>query len=310
MSDDNIPKKAGKLLLKGLMVNLLSLLMTAWNRLVMKDEDDKLPPSTRNVPHITFGHGYAFRQLGSFSELLEWFGLEDYKWTKEDLTAPLDKAVGMVSPFFKTPVELLTGLNFYPSITQPRAIRDKWEYFFDTLGYGEVYNILAGKPTRGIGNLAESAFIYHYDYKESAYYEILDIKREYQGDTDNTIYGQTPKSNALYYMKTAIRYKDKEAALKYLDEYFENGGTAKGITQSMAMLDPMYGYTGKDTIAKGQEFVNSLSDDEKEKLKIAIDYYENDLMLPENVSALLRKKGITDEQAKNLLTKYINEKCK
>ena len=312
-SDDNIPKKAGKLMLKALMVNALTLLMVAWNKLVMKDEDDELPPSVRNVPHITLGkigdEVYAFRQLGSFSELLEWVGFEDYKWTEEDKTAALDKAVGMITPVIKTPVELLTGLNFYPSITQPRAIRDKVEHLFSTLGVDDVYRAVVGKPTKGVTDIAKGAVTYSYDYKESAYYEILDIKREYQGDTDNTIYGQTPKSNALYYMKTAIRYKDKKAALKYLDEYFENGGTAKGISQSIEMLNPMYGYTGKDTIAKGQEFVNSLSDDEKDKLKIAIDYYENDLMLPENVSAMLRKKGITDEQAKNLLTKYINSKC-
>ena len=312
-SDDNIPKKAGKLMLKALMVNALTLLMVAWNKLVMKDEDDELPPSVRNVPHITLGkigdEVYAFRQLGSFSELLEWVGFEDYKWTEEDKTAALDKAVGMITPVIKTPVELLTGLNFYPSITQPRAIRDKVEHLFSTLGVDDVYRAVVGKPTKGVTDIAKGAVTYSYDYKESAYYEILDIKREYQGDTDNTIYGQTPKSNALYYMKTAIRYKDKKAALKYLDEYFENGGTAKGISQSIEMLNPMYGYTGKDTIAKGQEFVNSLSDDEKDKLKIAIDYYENDLMLPENVSAMLRKKGIIDEQAKNLLTKYINSKC-
>ena len=314
MSDDNIPKKAGKLLLKSLMVNALALLMVAWNKLVMKDEDEELPPSVRNIPHITLGKigddVYAFRQLGSFSELLEWVGLEDYQWTSEDKTAAIDKAVGMVTPVVKTPVELLTGLNFYPSITQPRAIRDKVEHLFSTLGVDDVFRVVAGKPTKGIGDIAKGALTYTYDYKESAYYEILDIKREYQGDTDNTIYGQTPKSNALYYMKTAVRYKDKKAALKYLDEYFENGGTAKGITQSIEMLNPMYGYTSKDTIAKGQEFVKSLSDDEKEKLKVAISYYENDLMLPKNVSNLLRKKGITDEHAKNLLTNYINSKCK
>ena len=314
MSDDKIPKKAGKLLLKALMVNMLSLLMVAWNKLVMKDEEEELPPSVRNIPHITIGkfgdEVYAFRQLGSFSELLEWVGFEDYQWTKEDLTAPIDKAVGMVSPVFKTPVELLTGLNFYPSITQPRAIRDKWEYFFSTLGVDDVYRVVAGKPTKGAGDIAKGAVIYSYDYKESAYYEILDIKREYQGDTDNTIYGQTPKSNALYYMKTAIRYKDKKAALKYLDEYFENGGTAKGIAQSMDMLNPMYGYTGKDTIEKGEAFVASLSEEEKEKLKIAQDYYEKDLMLPEEVTARLRKKDITEEEAKNLLRNYINSQCK
>lgn len=314
MSDDNIPKKAGKLLLKSLMVNALTLLMVAWNKLVMDDEDDELPPSVRNIPHITLGkigdEVYAFRQLGSFSEILEWIGFEDYQWTEEDLTAPIDKAVGMITPVVKTPVELLTGLNFYPSITQPRAIRDKVEHLFSTLGVDDVYRVVAGKPTKGIGDIAKGAVTYTYDYKESAYYEILDIKREYQGDTDNTIYGQTPKSNALYYMKTAIRYKDKETALKYLEEYFENGGTAKGISQSIAMLNPMYGYTSKDTIEKGQAFVKSLSNDEKDKLKIAMNYYENDLMLPGNVSDMLRKKGITNEQAKNLLTKYINSKCK
>ncbi len=111
-------------------------------------------------------------------------------------------------------------------------------------------------------------------------------------------------------MKTAIRYKDKDAALKYLDEYFENGGTAKGIEQSIRMLNPMYGYTGKDTFEKGQEFINSLSYEEKEKLKIAQEYYENDLMLPEEVSTRLRKKDITEEEAKNLLRNYINAKCK
>ncbi|MBR6603860.1 MAG: hypothetical protein IKK94_07580, partial [Clostridia bacterium] len=313
-SDDKIPKKAGKLLLKILKANMLGLLMVAWNRLVMKDEDDKLPPSVRNVPHITLGQlgddVYAFRQLGSFSELLEWIGLDDYKWTAEDLTAPLDKAWGMITPFFKMPIELVSGLNFYPSLTEPSAIRDKWQHFFNSLGVDDIYSELAGKPTKGWGEAVKGAFVYNYDYKESAYYEILDIKRRYQGDTDNTIYGVDKKSNALYYMKKAVRYKDKEAALKYLDQYFENGGTAGGIKKSFTMLNPMYGFTGKDTAEKGVAFIASLTEDQKEKLKIAQDYYESDLMLPENVLELLGKKDITDEEAKNVLKNYIKAKCK
>ena len=90
-------------------------------------------------------------------------------------------------------------------------------------------------------------------------------------------------------MKTAVRYKDRDAALKYLDEYFENGGTVKGIKQSFATLNPMYGFTSKDTAEKGEAFIASLTEDQKEKLKIAQDYYENDLMLPENVLAKLGK---------------------
>ena len=292
------------------MVNLMTLLMVAWNKLVMGDEDDKLPPQSRNIPHLTLGNGHAFTKLGSFSELLEWFGLEDYQWTEEDALAPVDKIAGMITPLVKTPTELITGLNFYPSITQPRAIRDRWEHFFNSLGVAEEYKMLTGKPTRGFGEYVKGAFIYHYDEKESAYYEILDVKREYQGDEDGSIYKPTDKSNAIYYMKTAIRYKDKKAALKYLEKYFENGGTAKGITQSIAMLNPMYGYTSEDTLEKGEAFVKSLSDDEKDKLKIAMNYYEQDLMLPENVSAQLRKKNITEQQAKNLLKNYINSKCR
>lgn len=313
-SNDDIPKKAGKLLLKALMVNMLGLLMIAWNKLVMKDADDQLPPSVRNVPHLTLGKFgsdvYAFRQLGSFSEMLEWIGLDDYQWTKEDLVAPLDKAWGMITPFIKMPVELASGLNFYPSLTEPRAIRDKWQHFFNSLGVDDIYSEVTGKPTRGVGEIIKGGFVYNYDYRESAYYEILDIKRNYQGSNDNTIYGTDAKSNALYYMKTAIRYNDKKAALKYLDEYFENGGTGKGIKQSFATLNPMYGYTSKDNIEKGNAFVASLTDEEKEKLKIAQDFYEKELMLPESVSSRLGKKDLTDEEAKNLLRNYINSQCK
>ena len=314
MSDDEIPKKAGKLLLKALMANMMMLLMIAWNKFVRKEQDDKLPPSIRDIPHITFGqigdNVYAFRQLGSFSELLEWIGLDDYKWTKEDLTAPVDKAWGMITPFIKMPVELASGLNFYPSLTQPRAIRDKWQHFFNSLGVDSLYNELTGKPTRGAGEILKGAFVYNYDYKESAYYEILDIKRKWQDNDSGSIYKPTPKSNALYYMKTAVRYKDKKAALKYLDKYFENGGTGKGIKQSFATLNPMYGFTAKNTAGKGSEFIASLSNEEKEKLKVAQDFYENDLMLPPEVLSRLGKKDITDEEAKNLLRNYINAKCK
>ena len=215
----------------------------------------------------------------------------------------------MVTPFLKLPVELVSGLNFYPSLSQPRAIRDKWQHFFNSFGVDSIYNEVTGKPTRGVSEIVKGSFLYSYDYKESAYYEILDIKREYQKKTDNTIYGADEKSNALYYMKTAIRYKDRKAALKYLDKYFENGGTAKGIKQSFATLNPMYGFTSKNTIEKGKEFVASLTEEQKDKLKIAQEYYENDLMLPEVVLNRLGKKDITEEDAKNLLKNYISAKC-
>lgn len=157
--------------------------------------------------------------------------------------------------------------------------------------------------------------MYSYDEKESAYYEILDIKREYQGKTGSDIYkpkGEEKKRNdALYYMKKAVRLKDKKAALKYLDEYFEHGGTAKGIKTSISTLNPMYGFlSGKDSAEKINAFTSSLSDAEKEKLKIAQDFYDEDLELPENVLKLLGKKEITEEEATNVLKNYMEGKCR
>lgn len=316
MSDDSIPKKAGKLLLKTLMVNLFGLLLIAWNRLAKKDDDDKLPTSARNVPHLTLGtiggNVYSFRQLGSFSEILEWFGLEDYKWESADepFKEMVNKAYGMINPGFKYLYELPSGMNSYPDVFKPSPIRDRWEYLANSWGVAEFYNLLSGKPTKGIGEIVKGAFIYSYDINESAYNEIRTLKYAYQGKDDGTTYKPNKKSNALYYMKKAVKYKDKETALKYLDEYFENGGTAKGITQSFSTLNPMYGFTGKDTIQKGEAFIATLTPEEKEKLKMAQDYYEKELMLPENVSKLLGKKDMTEERAKNLLKEYINSQCK
>jgi hypothetical protein len=308
-SDASISKKAGKVLLKSLMANLLTLLLIAWNKFVMPEDDGKLPPSVRARPHITLGsigdNVFAFTRLGSFSELLEWFGLDDYSLDSEDVTAPVDKAWGMITPFVKLPVEIASGLNFYPELTKPRAIRDRWEHVFDSWGVGDIYNAATGKPTRGIGNAIESAFLYKYDYEESAYYEIQDRKREFQNNTGGDIYRSDAKSNALYYMKAAIRYGDKKAAVKYMNQYFENGGTGKGLIQSFSMLNPMYGFTSKETLAKGEKFVKSLSGNEKEKLKIAQRYYENGLALPEYVTKQLKKKDITDAEAKRILTGYI-----
>ena len=311
--NDSIPKKAGKLMLKALLVNLLPLLMYAWNHLVRGEDEKLLPPSVRNIPHITLGKVndkvYAFRQLGSFSELLEWVGLDDYKLTKDDITAPVDKAWGMITPFATTPISLATGLNFYPEVTNPQMIRDKAAYIANSLGVQGVYDIVMSRPNKGWEDVAKGAFVYSYDIEESAYNEIISMKHEYQGNDTGAIYKPTPKSNALYYMKKSIKYKDEEKAFKYLNDYFEAGGSVKGIKQSLNMLNPMYGFLGKDTKAKGEEWIKSMSDDEREKLRIAQKYYDNNLALEDDISVALGKCE-TEEEAKTLLEKYIKQRCK
>lgn len=300
-------------MLKALLVNLLPLLMYAWNRFIKGDDDNLLTPSVRNIPHITLrkvnDKVYAFRQLGSFSELLEWVGLDDYKLTKDDITAPVDKAWGMITPFVTTPISLATGLNFYPQLSNPQMIRDKAAYIANSLGVQGIYDIVMSRPNKGWGDVVKGAFVYSYDIEKSAYNEIISMKRDYQGNDTGTIYKPTPKSNALYYMTKSIKYKDEKKALKYLDDYFEAGDTAKGIKQSLNMLDPMYGFVGKDTQAKGEAWINSMSDDEREKLRIAQNYYDKSLALDADISVALGNCN-TEEDAKILLKEYINQHCK
>jgi hypothetical protein len=311
--DGNVAQKAYKVMSRAFGASFLMLLMLAWNRLVKGEDDDKLPPSVRNIPHITLGSigddVYAFRQLGSFPEMLEWFGLDDFKFTKDDLTAPVDKAYNMITPLIKLPiVELWSGISFYPQLTKPKTIRDRAEYVFNSLGVDSIYRYVSGKPTQGLGEIAQNAVIYKYDHKQSALREIQDLKKDFQKRKSNALYWPDDKANALYYMKLAMKYKDQKAALKYLNQYFEYGGTGRGVVDSFASLNPMYGFTSKSTMEKGQEFVASLNDNERVKLKIAQDYFDRELDLPADIKELLKKKDISDVEAKNLLTKYVKSK--
>src|SRR3990167_5836661 len=80
----------------------------------------------------------------------------------------------------------------------------------------------------------------------------------------------TPKSTAIYNYKTAIRYKDKEAAEKYLLEYANLGGTREGFKSSLGSLDPMSGLNSKEE----KQFRESLSEDDRVRLDRAIKFYK------------------------------------
>ena len=145
------PGNAGKLVYRIAAANALMALMMLVNRVLNPDDDDKLPEDVRARPHFTFGHIgdniITFTRLGNISEMLEWVGLDDLQWDAEDIYAPADKIYGSITPFLKTPFELSTGLTFYPEFAHPRAIRDRWQYFFNTLGPADVYSAVSGKPS-------------------------------------------------------------------------------------------------------------------------------------------------------------------
>jgi hypothetical protein len=52
-------------------------------------------------------------------------------------------------------------------------------------------------------------------------------------------------------------------------------------------------------------FVNSLDENEKVKLKIALKYYKEELELPDNIYKKLGEKNMTNDKAKAIIKSYI-----
>jgi hypothetical protein len=141
---------------------------------------------------------------------------------------------------------------------------------------------------------------------------MLDKKRQFeksQGKTPSTILNDNPRSKALYNFKLALKYKDKKAAYKYLEAYFENGGTGRGITQSLSTMSPLYGLSIKD--GEYAEFrFKFLNDKEREKLKIALEHYNDIAYLPKAYKTVLNSSKVPEFLKKKFLEKYIDMKMK
>lgn len=275
-------------------IMFMTVLLNLWNRMIMQDDDDKLPESVKNTPHLTLGHNEKgevlyFSRLGTLSDLLEWFGLDTLPQDIEDLNlerkswkqqisgmavSPLNKLVNSISPFIKSPVELLIGRSFFPDITEPSTIRDGLGYLAQSLGVKEEYTRIAGLPVNK--TYAESwinAFIYTANPKQTAYYRILDLKQNFEteklGKFRTQTFSDSPKSKSLYNMKLSIKYGDAEKAKKYLLEYVENGGTSEGLKRSLESMSPVYGLDADEAEA----FMMWITPRERQDVELAIEWY-------------------------------------
>lgn len=290
---------AGKAVLKlgsiYLRVMLLTAALYAWNRLVKKDDDDKLPESVQNVPHLTLytdeetGNVVYYSRLGALTDLLEWFGLDtlpqdiqelglERKTWKEQIsdnaTAPLNKIINSLSPFIKSPIELLSNQTYFPDFREPRHIRDGMYYIAQSLGLEQAYTKVMDLPLNPIkANMLMDVFVYVADPEQIAYYRIIDLKRKFEKNVLNkaqtTVFSDDPKSEKLYYMKLAMKYGDLEKTERYLFEYFELGGTERGFERSITSMNPLYGL---DEV-EAEQFMNWLTTRERADLDTAVKFY-------------------------------------
>jgi hypothetical protein len=266
-------------------------MLQVYNNLRFPDEERDLPPEVRSRPHIIFGRSsdgtikYLSR-LGAVSDFLEWFGLDapQQKVTdflngrvtakdlaKEAVQKPVNKMAQGLNPIWKIGTELATGKTLYPNVFEPGKLRDKADYLAKQVSVENEFREATGRPNEPYGKSLMRGFIDTADPVQTAYYEILDKKYTFLeergkpgGESANS-----PKSQALYYYKRAKALGDTKAEQKYKKQYMELGGTKQGIAQSVRTGEPLYGL-GKSK----NEFLKSLTAEDKRKLKLANQYYK------------------------------------
>ncbi len=287
-------------------------MLQAYNNLVFPREENDLPLDEQARPHIILGRDQDgkvryFNRLGSFSDVLEWFGadtpvkdMKDFldgtrslKEIVQDMAkSPVNKIVNGISPTIKTPGELLTGKKLFPDSFQPGTIRDSGQYVADSLGLGNEFKSItrsrlaemAGVSPRpgkyGVYEFFDNITHYKAEPNQTAYYKIKYkmhdfLKKEGKGGEGDFM---SPKTEALRNYKIALRYQDADSATYYLQEYEKAGGTKKGLEKSLEAMEPLSALGAKDK----EKFKSSLSEEDKKELEKATVYYKNVLMGPSN----------------------------
>ncbi|HHX27485.1 MAG TPA: hypothetical protein GX716_00595, partial [Firmicutes bacterium] len=272
-------------------------MLQAYNMTLWRDEEEELSADVRGRPHVILGRNpdgsiRYFDRLGAVADFLEWFSMDAPQqvvsdWLSGKITlkdalinmakAPLNK-IWQSMAWVKMVTESFLGVKTFPDVFDSRPIRDRWQYIFDQVGLGEEYKHLAGLPHRSYLDRIQNLFIYADDPGEGSYYDILDEKRKFLKKIGKaTEYTGTisPRSNALYNLKLALRYEDKDAMEKYLAEYIQLGGTAQGLKTSLRNLDPLHGLSQ----AEKQVFITDWLDDAgRERLEQAIRFYKTVLL--------------------------------
>lgn len=280
----------GKFLIKA---HAFAAAVQAYNYLRFPEEERDLPADVKNRLHIVLGRDKNgnvryFSRIGALSDVVDWLGIDesiinvsDYMNGRktageiaiEMAKSPVKKLVTQISPLWKMPAELLSGQQLFPDPLKPRTIHDRSDYLAKSFGLEHEFRALTGRPSRPYPETLSQLYEYKSDPEQVAYYYIQDEKRRYLKKIGKGGEGTftSPRSEALRNLKLALRYKDAEAAEKYLLEYAALGGTREGFERSIESMHPLYGLNKEEKV----EFVKSLRVVDQEQLLRAVKYYED-----------------------------------
>ena len=295
----NAPYYAFKLAKTYLLMNLLAMLIAAFNHFVWPDDEDKLPPDVKAKPHITLGHDWQgnvlyFDRVGAMLDNLEWFGQESSPFVPfaqdvKDIFNGKQTFTGLVMKFVTSPLnKIISGItSAYPDFTNPRKIDDRWQYIAQSFGLMWPYKAITGKTNNNWRDFL-SLFMYSADADEAAYFYTLGLVRKYQEDVLGKRTGgfaTTQRGEALRQLRAALRLNDTEAIQRYLNEYYKLGGDTKGLNTSIRNINPLQGLNK----AQQEQFLAWLSDEDKK-------YYDKAVAFFERIKAMAAK--LPNEQGK------------
>jgi hypothetical protein len=267
-------------------------MLQTWNITMFPELEKQLPEEERSRPHLIFGQDkdgktVNFTRLGAVGDFLQWFGLDAApqhlsNWfegkrtikeiAKEMIKSPVNVVIQGSTPTVKLPMELTTRRSTFPNVFKPTTIRNRGLHLARSLGLADEYKLITNLPSEPYGKSLPKLFVYKSDPLQSAYHDTFAEKNRFLVKLGKSREGfmLSPKGNALYDFKLALRYEDAKAAEKALMEYLVLGGSKEGLEKSLENLHPFHPLTTNERKA----FILSLTEEGRDKLQKAIDFYE------------------------------------
>jgi N12 class adenine-specific DNA methylase len=260
-------------------------LVHIFNAVMWPDEEDGFEDGRlrlilgRDANGKTFGVKFE----GAFADTLRWFSLHDLpskigrlkrgEASAGDVAIEMAKAtpsrfINAAFPVPKTLGEAATGKAIFPDPFNPRPIRDRLEHMAKIVDADAAVRYAKGIPQ---DNPFARAVVETSDSGQSAYQRTRGVAGDWlekQG-IEKPSGEPTERSNALFYHRQATAKGDAAGAKKWLERYYELGGTKEGLDKSLEMAHPLQ----MVPVEKREAFVASLSPDQQQKLKKAEDWY-------------------------------------
>ncbi|KKN63497.1 hypothetical protein LCGC14_0500870, partial [marine sediment metagenome] len=304
---------------------ILSSAVEMWNALMFPDEWEKLRKADIRGMQFILGRNddgtvKVIPVIGALYDAMDFFGIPDAASeaisfiisgqapTVQDaksritdmLWSPAEKTVQMLNPIPKLAAELIAGQSYFPSVRSPHPIYNKTEHALQTLSLKDTYRFFSsqynsrvtGKPE--VPKRREFATLHNMVFRdinaaELNYYAIRNKVDRWKGTkvfSKNLSDKEKAKSEGLYNFRRAMSFGEYEKAHEWLGEYIRNGGTQRGLRQSIKSMHPFYRLSAPEKtdvarLLRGGKAITKFGDTfttkEITQAKIALEWY-NDLM--------------------------------